>query len=79
MYLEHPHHRGGSDRQLHKCRITGITYEVSPNKNIYGLIDRNGREYGGQNGDGEILFDVTARTRGMKIERGKCPACGEWV
>lgn len=50
-----------------------------PNKSIYGLVDRDGREYGGTNNDGEILFDETARTRGMKIINRKCPACGDWV
>ena len=79
MSLAKPTHSGGSDDQRHNCRITGVKYFVMPNKSIYGLVDRDGREYGGKDNDGEILFDETARTCGMKIVNRKCPACGDWV
>ena len=52
---------------------------MRPNRTIYRLVGRDGCEYGGKNNDGEILFDETARTCGMKIVYKKCPACGDWV
>ena len=79
MYLNKPTHSGGSDDQRHNCRITGIKYIVRQNRSIYGLVDRDGHTYQGENNDGEVLFDETARTRCMKIVNRKCPACGDWV
>lgn len=79
MELEYPIHGSSNSRPLHHCSVTKVTYEVHRNRSIYGLMDMYGNQYGGKDNDGEVLFDITARTYGMKIINKKCPACGVWV